>query len=476
MKKDIFAFSLQTAPRLTLACLSLALFLFALGCGGGGGNDVAPPPPPPSSTTTQVRIGDAASDRVLFFAIKVGSPLTLNTASGGKVLFDIGNNRWELTHTAGKFEPLAVPDVPQGTYSSVDFVVVSPGMVYLDSNGTPQGILGNPSQTVTVNFSPSLTIGSSPMILTMDLNVANSLALDTNGFVTGFDFKPSSFTFTTAAIPPLDQQEDATGEIEGTTGKVTAVTGSNFTIEVGQGNTELAFATDATTEFSGDITSLAGALNQIVKVEGYTKSDGTLFATEVEGMESQSGATLEGLATNMTPSTFELEVQDGNGNGMDPTKVGVLFSVDTSSLAASDYVVDFGNSDTAGLIPGSNFVFDASHFHIGQRVEVETVDAVPANGTVTANKVRLQQQALTGTVTNFVAGGNNSAQFDLNLPIDGSSYIGLLLAANTIHVYQQTGTHNVLGIFGNGDKVRVRGLLFRGTGVYNMIARRITVP
>lgn len=477
MRKHLFAFSLQAAPRLTLACFVLAVFVFAVGCGGKS-NDVAPPPPPPASTLIHVRIGDASSDRVLFFALKIGSPVTLTTSSGQNLLLDVGNNRWELTHAAGKSEPLGIIDLTQGTYSSINLVVVDPGMVYLDGSGVPQGILGNPSQTVRVPFNPPLTIGSGPMILSMGVNVANALAIDGNGYVTGFDFKPSTFTFAANATAPVGLQQDATGEIEGMNGIVSQVSGSNFTLEAGQGNGALSFATDANTQFSGDITSLASALNQIVKVEGQTRADGSLLAAEIEGMETRNGATLEGLVTNMTATTFQVEAQDGNGNGMDPTKVGGLFWVDSTSLVSSDFVVDFGNTDTAGLIPGSGFLFDPAHFHIGQRVEVETLDAVQAGGgTVTANKLRLEQQAFTGTVSNFVAGGNGSSVFDLLLPTDTSSYISLLLAANTIHVYQQTGTHNTIGTISNGMKIRVRGLLFwTGPSAYNLIARRITTP
>ena len=477
MHNSSLRFFLRPASRVILASVAVALFVVIAGCGGH--NDVvAPPTPTPGTTSAQVRIGDAAADRVLFFSFKVGSPLTLTTTGGDKVVYDIGNNRWELTHMAGKFEPLSVSDLRQGSYSSVDLVVVSPGMVYLDKNGVPQGLLGNPSQNVTVNFSPTLTIGSTPLILNMDVNLANALATDANGFVTGFDFKSSSFAFSTKSIAAENEQQDDSGEFEGTTGKVTIVSGSTFTMEVGQGNTEMLFTTDGNTQFSDGVTNVASTLNKIVKVEGVTKADGTLYAKEVEGMENQSGGTVEGLITSTPSTAFQLELQDGNGNGMDPTKVGMLFDIDISALNASDFTIDYGKCDKAGLtVPGPLFPFDASHLHAGQRVEVETVNPVPAgNGTITANRVRLQQQALTGTVSNFVAGQNGAATFDLNLPTDGSSYMAQMLAANIFHVYQQPGTHNTFGAISNGSKLRVRGLLFYTAPGYNMIARRITLP
>jgi hypothetical protein len=470
-------FSMQAAFRCALACITVFGVAYTMGCGGGG-NDVAPPPPPPQTTITQVRIGDGAADRVLFFALKIGSPLTLHSTAGQDVVYSIGNNRWELTHAAGKFEPLSTVDLAQGTYSSVDLVVVSPGMVYLDSNGVPQGILGNPSQSVTVNFNPPLQIGSTPTVLNMDVNVANSLAVDGSGYVTGFDFKSSSFTFTSNAIGQQSQQQDANGEIEGLSGKVTTISGSNFVVEAGQGNSELGFASDSSTVFSGGLGDLGGAANQIVKIDGYTKPDGTLMATKLEGMENQTGAIVEGLVTavNLAGGTFQIEVQDGTGAGMDPNKVGALYTVNFQALSSGDFSVDWGKTDTAGLIPGSQFLFDAPRLHSGQRVEVQSSYAVPdEGGVVVARKIRLQQQAFTGTVSNFVAGGNNSAQFDLILPNDGSSYMKELLAGNVIHIYQPTGTHNAFGSIANQDRVRVRGLIFNSSG-YNLIARRITAP
>lgn len=467
-------------PRILFSFLVLFLSLIGMpGCGGGVSNEVPPPPPPPASTVTQVRIGDESADRVLFFSITIGSPLILTATTGERVLFDIGNNRWELTHTAGKSEPLSAVELTQGTYSSVELLIASPSMVYLDSNGVAQGLVGDLFQTVSVPFSPPLQIGATPRVLSMDVNVGNSLAVDANGFVTGFGFKSSSFTFTSNAIPAEAQQQDQNGEIEDVTGKVIATSGNNFTLKAGQGNSTLTFVTDGTTEFSGDVTSLASALHEIVKVNGFTQPDGTLFARELEGMESETGATLEGLVTdvNAAAGTFWIAIEDGNGSGMDPNKVGFACTVDTNSLTGSGYVVDWGKTDALGLlIPGTQFVFDASHLHAGQRVEVETANPVPGGvGPVVATRVRLQQQAFTGIVSNFVAGSNGEAQFDLVLPNDGSSYMELLLANNVIHVYQQTGTHNPYGTIADLSKVRVRGLLFDSAG-YNLIARRITAP
>jgi hypothetical protein len=127
-----------------------------------------------------------------------------------------------------------------------------------------------------------------------------------------------------------------------------------------------------------------------------------------------------------------------------------------------------------GGIPGTpNFPFDATTIKPGQRTEVETTGAVPAaGGTVVADKVKLQQQAMSGTVSTFVAGSGGAATFDLTLP--ASSYVALLSGQTVVHVFQQPKTDNRFGTISNGSVVRVRGLLFWTGSSFNLIARRIT--
>ncbi|HZP17598.1 MAG TPA: DUF5666 domain-containing protein, partial [Terriglobales bacterium] len=418
--------------RWGLALASLASLTLALACGGGSSQSTSPPPPA-SNTAAQLRIGDAASDRIIDFEVTIASPVTI-TGSGGNLQLTLSSNRLELTHASAKMEPLAVLNVPQGTYTGASLTVSNPELTFLDNSGIPHKLQGNASQTLTPTFSPALTIGATPMVVSIDVNVANSVTTDASGNVTGFNFTASSFTFTAKPVAAAAQQEDDDGELEDVAGLVTSVSGNNFTMNVGQSGAQLTFATDNTTQFSDGLTNVASALNQIVKVEGNTRPDGTLFASEVEGIENQNGAELEGLITSVTgnPATaLAVTAQDGIGSGMDDTKVGAGFTADVSG-AQGQFKVDLGNVDTSGLggIPGSpNFPFDASTVKAGQRVEVETTSAIPAaGGTVVADKVKLQQQAVTGTVANFTPGSSGAATFDLTLPAD--SYLTLLSGAN----------------------------------------------
>lgn len=476
-------FSSQAVTRAVLAAAVLLVLVFTAGCGGHSSATLSPTPTPTpvGTTSTQLRIGDAPADKVLSFEVTIASPIVATiSGSSTPVNITVGNNRLELSHMAGKLEALGVINIPQGTYTSAQFTITNPEMVYLDASNAVTKLQGSPTQTITVDFNPPVTIGSAPGLVNVDISIANSLATDASGNITGFNFTSSSFTITTNAIGPQNgQQEDDNGEMEDVTGLVTAVNAPNFTLHVGQSGADLVFTTDANTQFSDGVTDLASTLNKIVKVEGVTRGDGTLYAKEVEGIENETGAEMEGLITAVTglPATsFTLMAQDGVGSGIDGTKVGDTFTIDVSALADSKYTVDLGNCDTSNLqIGGVDFPFDSSHIKPGQRVEVETTTAVPpANGTIIADKVKLQQRALTGTVSNFVAGTGNAATFDLTVPTD--SHFAVLSGETVVHVFQQPGTHNTVGTIADGATVRVRGIPFWTGTTFNMLARRITAP
>lgn len=476
----MFANDSQVRLKAALVCTCvLSIMLFAAGCGGGGSSVTPGPTPTPSFSSTQLRIGDAAVDKIIAFELTIGSPIVVTPSGTGNPLnITVSANRLEMSHMAGKMEPLSIISVPPGTYASAQITVLNPEMTFLNGTGTPVTIQGSASQALTVTFNPALTIGSSATVLNVDMNVANSITTDAGGNPTGFNFTGSSFTFSQKAIAAEAQQEDDSGEMENVTGLVSSINGSSFVLNVGQSGAQLTFTTDNTTQFSDGLTNLASALNKIVKVEGVTRSDGTLFAKEMEGLESQTGAEVEGLITLVTgnPATaLALIAHDGEGAGMDATKVGATFNVDVNGLGASKYTLDLGKCDTGGLNMGTNFPFGPTTIHAGQRIEVDATAAVPlANGTITADKVKLEQQAVSGTVSNFTAGSGGAATFDLTLP--AGSHLAVLSGQTTVHVFQQPGTNNKFGTIANTNQVRVRGLLFWTGTTFNMIARRITAP
>ena len=464
--------SLAIRPLLT--GFVLAIILSVAGCGSGNINTGVPPPPAVSNT--QIRIGDAAVDEVIDFPVTIASPIKLQpSGTGAQISVAVGPNHLELSHMAAKLEALAIANIPAGSYTSADITINTSAVTFVSPGGIPVVLFGPGAVTVTVPFSPAITIGGTPSIINIDFSLANSLLTSSTGAIVAISFTPSSFTISSSAVAAEASQQDDTGEIEALNGTISSVTGASFGLNVGQSGAQLTLATDGTTQFTGGLTNLASSVNQVVKIEGVTKSDGTLFAKEIEGVEALAGSEINGTIIQLTPSiSLSMVAQDGNGAGMDTTKVGASFTADLTALTAGKYLIDTHGMDLSGLaVPGPSFPFDAATIHAGQRVEVDSLGAIPAGGgVITTDKVRLEQQAFNGTVANFVAGTGGNATFDLTLPLD--SYLTTITGQTVVHVFQQAGTDNRFGTISNTNFLRVRGLLFWTGTTFNLIARRIT--
>jgi hypothetical protein len=452
----------------------LGALAISTACGGGTSSN--PSGTPAGSTMMQFRIGDAPADRVVAFEISIANPIVLHPAGGGTAVnINLGQNRLELSHMSGTSEPLTVQNVPQGSYASMDLTINHPEVTFLDSAGQSHQIESNTAATITVNLNPALTVGATPSVISLDVNVANSLSFDAQGNVTAFNFTSASFGVTNNPVSGDDQQKDDDGALEHITGTVASVSGTSFTLSLGPSGTQLTFTTDSNTHFEEDAT-LASLLNMIVRVEGVTKADGTLYAKEVEGLEHEEGAELEGLVMQVTgnPATsLSIVAQDGVGHGMDDTKVGAPFTVDVSAVQASKYRIDQGNLDFSGLnVGGPQFPFGPTTIHAGQSVEVEAADGVPpVNGTLVAENVKLQQQRISGTVT---AISDSAAPRTITIAVPADSAFSILAGGGTptITVFDQPGTDDRVSVT-VGTTVRVRGLLFFTGSQFNLVARRI---
>jgi hypothetical protein len=453
--------------KLTSIFMLAMLIALASGCGGGGSSLGSNPTPTPGAgaNSAQVRFGDAPADSVIAFEVSV-SALSLTPAGGGtpvSVAVPAGN-RIELTHASGKFEPFIAGNLPQGTFSAANLTLANSELTFLTNTGTAVHINGPASASITVPLSPNLTIGSSPLVLNIDVNVAASITTSA-GVVNGISFGPTSFNITAKAPGAAGNQQDDDGEIEDVQGTVTAVNGSSFTFKVGQTGSLMTFNTDASTQFKDGVTSVAGLLNQVVTVEGFTRADGSLFAKEIEGLENNNGAEVEGLITAISGTTLTVNAQDGIGNGFDNTKIGASFSVNIAGLNASKFRVKAGNGFGGGL-PSASFPFDATTIHQGQRIEVDTDVAVPpANGAISPDKINLQQQGVSGVVANAATN-----TFDLNLAAD--SALRTISGQTVVHVTKTASTDSRVAV-ANGGTVQVRGLLFWNGTSWQMIARRI---
>jgi len=424
-------------------------------------------------------------DSVISFSVGIGSPIVLTPANGGAAvnLAVPTPNRVELSHLAAKVEPLAIVNVPQGNYSTLTITMLAP-TVQIAGNPRNSNVFNGQNQTVTVNLNPAITIGSNPAILDIDVSASQSLTVNpSSGIVNGINFTPTSFKITAGPVAAQALQQDNDGELEDESGMVSNVSGNSFNLSAGQSGAQLTYATDNTTLFDLPLTGLSSTLNQLVRVEGYTRSDGSLFATEVEPLGSDTGSEMQGWVVGVIvdPSgnvtSLLLATQDGNGNGMSTSMVGNGFTVDVSSLPPNKVDIARGRVDTSGLVvPGPNFPFDLSSLRGGQRVEVASANPLPVPGaTLVANRLKLKQQTVGGQVT-AINGTSIPRTIVISLAPDSAARIDSHTTNATLTVYEQPGTDDQLSLISIGDTIRVRGLMFNASGNLNIIARRITGP
>ena len=479
MKKLCLPRKMQTFAHSLLFCTLLA------GCGGIGLRKQPTSVPPQSSqnmTVTQLRVGDVPADQVFSFEVTIGNPISLIPVAGGSSsTIAVSMNRLELSHTAGKMQALSVMQLKPGSYAAADITIQSPSLTYAKTLLTPTPVtlidrVNGTDQTVRINFNPPLTVGNDPVVLNLDINLPAALVSDGAGNIRGINFTESSFTFGVQPIGFQGRQQDNDGEFEDETGKVIEVSSSGFVLQTGQSGSHLPFVIDSTTALPSGL-HLADLLGRIVQIEGFTRSDGTLFAQQVEALGDQNASQAEGTITVVgsfnVPTLLEFAAQDGTGSSFTSTQIGQDFLVDISSLPIAAFATDYGDCDMSALAtPATNFPFDSTHLKAGQRIEIVTQSGVTANQAIIPIQARLQQQAIGGTVANFTALPGGSSSFDLLLPAD--SYLTLLSKETSIHVLTQPKTDYRGADVGNGSVIRVRGPLFWTGTQFNMVARRIT--
>ena len=444
--KRIFLFTITT----------LAFAALFIGCSGGGNT---PNTMTPLAGNTTINTGDAVNDQIVKFELTV-SAVTL-TGSGGTS--NTGNllsspTEVEFVHQAGTFEPLAVVNIPAGTYSGATLTVSNPEVVVINS-GVPTKVPATlTSSTVTITFSSVITItSSSSTVINFDLDLAKSVTLNGNP-ITSATVTPK-FNVSTSTVGNQNNEDDDNGEIEDVHGKVTNITAPNFTIQTDQSN--ITFATDSNTQFTDGITSLSQLkVGDIVEVDGVTKSDGTKLATKVELEEENAAAEeLEGIITAVTGSPATqitiAEQVDSDGTSNAPVTVDIAINNNTQFVVRADK-----------LNLGTPPAFDASHIGKGQRVEADTGSNMSTP--MVADRIKLREQALIGTVAASPA--PTSSGFTLTL--SPTSAFASLTGQTSIAVSIVSGTEQRVTPSAGGT-VRVRGLIFVNGGTYSMISTRI---
>jgi len=427
--------------------VSFALTLTLTGCGGGSRQN----PTQATGTMVTLQTGDAANDQIVKFELTISS-ITLTGASGTANTSNLlgAPAEVEFTHEAGTFEPLSVSKVPPGTYSGATLTVSNPEVVAI-IGGTPTELTAAlSSTTVNVSFSPNVTIGSAPMFLNFDLDLANSVTISG----TSATISPKFNVNTSTVAPDENNENDDNGEIEDVHGKVTNITAPNFTIQTN--STIITFATNSSTRFEEGISQLSDLKSgDIVEVDGVTQPDGSKLATKVERDENENGEEVEGIISALDNPLTKITIvhqEDSTGSSSSPVTVDIAVNSSTVYSVRSDKL-----NITAPP-------FDAAHIGKGQRIEA---DAGNNTSPLLTTQVKLREQALIGTVAASPA--PTTSGFTLN--VSPTSAFATLSGATTVPVTFASGANLEMTPV-VGATIRVRGLVFVNGTAYSMIAVR----
>lgn len=466
------------ARSATEASLTLLLAGVLSACGGSSSMNPAPnpSPTPAAKTAVQVNMGDAPADWMLAFSMNISS-MSL-TGSNGSVSAVSSAMPMEMMHLMGTMQPIAMVSAPQGTYTGASISIGSATVVYMDpSTKTPvQKTISGP-MTATVTFSNPVTVGSAPMALGFDLDLAKSIAADTSG-----NLSMNPVFHITAGMQgsgsPLDPSD---GGIQRMMGAVSGVSGSTFTMTSMQAAQSFTFMTNSSTEF--DNTRMSAMTNgMLLLVDASLQSDGSLLAARVQSMMGSGGVMGGGIVTAVTgpPATqFTMVMQDGAGTGMMASNFAAEAAANLNGSTV--YKINDDGMDMSSL-PFTP-VFDSNHVFAGQSLMPISSSGMMSGGmgggmmgggmmagTITASEVDLEQQGLSGTVA---AATSSGARTTLTLTLPSDSAFRILTGASSVIVCQQPGTMIPASPIAAGATVHAYGLLFLDAGQWKMVASRI---
>jgi len=410
---------------------------------------------------------------------------------------------------------VSAASVPAGSYTAMNITIAGTSGVFINNTGATISYTLNGSSATCVNFQVcNLPAGAAttvkvPITLALsnnqnqwigiDVNLNNAI-LSTNGI--SVDFTQSS-VFTATTMLRAGLPSGAVDTIEDFTGQVTAVSNSSITVQnsiTGQSLTaSVVTSGSSNTQFSAAPTSYSGCNNSTpttcvqigstVSMNANLAADGTLTATQIDGLDVTATDEIEGIIYPTSQSgvlgLILLDKTSASSNSVlsaSTTTFGTPFSLDATSSNVT-YNVDSGPLTNSGFSTvGFNGV---GSLLAGQRVRVQVskVSVVNNVNTATAVNVLLRWSRVTATINSIT--GN---AFTLtNIPVYISS--GTNGLNPTVPVTPQVNTYlnftafdGVTGTtdsnFQVGTSVAIRALFLDvGSGAqYSFQAAKVRVP
>lgn len=472
----------RSAVKLGITSCALVVAAALSGCSSGSSSGGGTTPPPVASTQVQINMGDSPADWMLAFTMNISS-MSMVRSDGSTTVISTPTTI-EMLHLMGTMQPVTMVKLPQGTYTGASLAISSADMSYMDPNTflPTQATISGPINA-NITFASPVTVGTTPMAIGFDLDLANSVMQGSGG---SFSMSPV-FNVTSGVQGSGNPMDPMNGGIQEMMGTVSGVSGSGFTMTSMQAAQNFTFNTNSTTVFDG--TSMGSMANGMVLfVDATLQADGSLLATRVQSMMGAGGAMGGGIITALSgtpPTSFTMVMQNGAGSGMMSTMFADGVTV---SLSGTTYDIDDDNVDMNGL-PFTP-VFDANDMYLGQNVMPISTSGMMSTGmgggmmgsmtmagSMTATKLLLEPQGLSGTIATPITGGAVSS-FTLTLP--ASSAFTTLTGVITVTVYQQLSTVVTnqattpsTSSIPSGSTVHVFGLLFNDGGKWKMVAARI---
>ncbi|MCH6554372.1 MAG: DUF4382 domain-containing protein, partial [Acidobacteria bacterium] len=402
------------SPRSVGGLLVFALVLLAAGCSGS--STTPPPGQAPGALSGSLALfgQDAPLDNLVKFEITV-TGITLNPGNV-QVSLPAGGVRLELTSLQITTDLIRLDqNIPAGTYTSVDLTLANPEIKFRDETTGAIVELEDtqlPLQTssVTINVSFSIAQGQLTALL-FDFDLRAMLVTDpATDAITGID---PTVNFTISLVNVAGD----VGEFEDEIGRVVSVnaTDSTFDFEPFSSCQQVTITTDTATVFEdfGKATPpLADAfaslqVDQIVEVDADLRVDGTFLAEKVEFEDDAMEDEIEGLIVEIPAGA-----RDAVTGAVSQFKM-VLFDVApcTANLPADDIftvnvpttvgAVEFRiDEDDLSVDPA---LFDGPEdLEVGQKVDVDPavadVSTITSATPITAEKIKLEDQTIRGTV------------------------------------------------------------------------------
>ena len=437
--------------------LTVGLCLLGASCGSSSSTTSS------TSTTTNPQTAsvfvtgeDAPLASVVGFDLTINS-ITLNGTKGTPQVLSTATTV-DFARLLGLRSPLAFNTVPADSYSSAVFSISNPVISYVDMstnppslttlNGTFSPTTGTPTQTtVTVNFPTPMVVSANGLAgLRMEFDIAQSVALDANGNITGA-VNPVIFATPVSA---------SNGPVTDLTGGLVSVNATNdsFVIQGPYGHQLTVYVNNSTSFNSGwNMNDLATPA--FIGVQGTYQADGSLMATYVE-VVTTSPSFLSGrvLAVNPTSGPVQtVTIWVGETSADLVNEVDSIQTIDVSAVTQYDMCF-FDNLLT-------NALFDNKSVIVGQRV---FIGGSYASNVFTPQMISLRFQGVYGTLTqgsvNIVDGNAGSFQLQNNGLI-GYSLGGSPLTVGTGNVTLFVNTTGLSALQSGGAMPLVAGgLLF----------------